>query len=480
MHYTQNRLFVAIGLLGLLFPAWSAAHQKHPLGPGLLDASGAAHDPSSPGASSDLRWWKGNLHTHTLWSDGNDYPEMVVDWYKENGYHFLGLSDHNILSHGQKWVSLEHRRAAAQALPRYIERFGEAWVEVREVDESLREKLAPLPDSGPTHSFEARRPPDEQLQDGAKVVRLKPLEEFRHLFEEPDRFLMIQSVEVNDARVVHINQTNILEYIPAQGGRSTLEIMQNNVDAVFEQRQRTGRPMFPHINHPNFAWAITGEELAAVERVRFFEVYNGHRSVRNYGDDIHVGLDRMWDIVLTLRLDQLDLGVIYGLAVDDAHDHQGRTNQHSSPGRGWVMVRAAFLTPEHIIAAMERGDFYSSTGVTINDVRFDGSRYELEIEPEEGVTYVTQFIGTRSGYDPSSEPVRDEEGNPLNVTRRYSDDIGGVLAEVEGIHPGYELSGDEIYVRAKVISSKVKENPYQEGEKEMAWTQPIVPAAVDR
>ena len=34
------------------------------------------------------RWWKGNLHTHSYWSDGDDYPEMIADWYKTNGYHF--------------------------------------------------------------------------------------------------------------------------------------------------------------------------------------------------------------------------------------------------------------------------------------------------------------------------------------------------------------------------------------------------------
>src|SRR5687768_2391459 len=52
----------------------------------------AAH--SRPGA---LQWWKGNLHTHSLWSDGDDYPEMIVDWYKQHGYQFLALSDHNVL-----------------------------------------------------------------------------------------------------------------------------------------------------------------------------------------------------------------------------------------------------------------------------------------------------------------------------------------------------------------------------------------------
>src|ERR1044071_4135108 len=51
-------------------------------------------------------WWKGNLHTHTLWSDGDDYPEMVVEWYKTNGYHFLVLSDHNITQEGEKWTPI--------------------------------------------------------------------------------------------------------------------------------------------------------------------------------------------------------------------------------------------------------------------------------------------------------------------------------------------------------------------------------------
>ena len=37
---------------------------------------------SSSGPSAEARWFKGNLHTHSLWSDGDDYPEMIADWYK--------------------------------------------------------------------------------------------------------------------------------------------------------------------------------------------------------------------------------------------------------------------------------------------------------------------------------------------------------------------------------------------------------------
>ena len=32
--------------------------------------------------AEEARWWKGNLHTHSLWSDGDDYPEMIADWYR--------------------------------------------------------------------------------------------------------------------------------------------------------------------------------------------------------------------------------------------------------------------------------------------------------------------------------------------------------------------------------------------------------------
>ena len=49
------------------------------------------------GDRSAWRWYKGNTHTHTLESDGDSTPEEVTRWYQERGYHFLVLSDHNVL-----------------------------------------------------------------------------------------------------------------------------------------------------------------------------------------------------------------------------------------------------------------------------------------------------------------------------------------------------------------------------------------------
>jgi hypothetical protein len=288
---------------------------------------------------------------------------------------------------------------------------------------------------------------------------------------------LISSEEITDGyqlKPVHVNATNIRDLIKPQGGDTVLAVIQNNVNAVLQQRDHTGRPMFPHVNHPNFGWAITAEDLMQVVGERFFEVYNGHPLVRNEGDETHASTELIWDIVLTRRLTELNLGPLYALAVDDAHNYYDRGPQKSNPGRGWVMVRAAQLTPEDLIGAMEAGEFYATSGVRLKDVQRSKRRYEIIIEPEEGVSYTTQFIGTRKGFDRKSDPVVSTNGEFLAVTRRYSSDIGKVFAEAKGNSPSYKLKGDEIYVRAKVISSKLKVNPYAKDEVEVAWTQPIV------
>jgi hypothetical protein len=407
----------------------------------LLHTAAAEESPS--------RWWKGNLHTHSLWSDGDEYPEMIADWYKTHGYNFLALSDHNILSDHENWISVAKSRGGAAAFDNYLHRFGSKWVEQRETL-------------------------------GDREVRLKMLSEFRGQFEEPDRFLMVQSEEVTGRYLtapIHINATNLREKIEPQEGSSVVDVMQKTVNAVLEQRQRTGVPMFPHINHPNFGWGITAEELMQLDGERFFEVYNGHPMVHNEGDDKHAGVDRVWDIVLTERLAELGKPMLFGLANDDSHQYHNEPNKLSHPGRGWIMVRAAKLTVENLITAMEAGDFYASSGITLKEVRRDKGQLSLEIDAEPGVTYTTEFIGTRQGYDRTNTQVFGDAGETLRVTRQYSKDIGTVLATVQGTSACYTLKGDEIYVRANVISTKPKADPYRQGEFEQAWTQPVVPRA---
>ncbi len=132
------------------------------------------------------------------------------------------------------------------------------------------------------------------------------------------------------------------------------------------------------------------------------------------------------------------------------------------------------MTPERVIEALETG---SSTGVTIRHLESEAKKgLSIIIEPEKDVEYVIKFIGTRYGYDPNRKRRLDEEGNPMErVTKQYCADIGEILKIVEGIKATYKFDGDEIYVRAKIISSQLKDNPFTEGEREKAWVQPVVP-----
>ena len=45
-----------------------------------------------------MPWLRGNLHTHTTNSDGDSDPDVVVAWYRDAGYDFLALTDHDFLT----------------------------------------------------------------------------------------------------------------------------------------------------------------------------------------------------------------------------------------------------------------------------------------------------------------------------------------------------------------------------------------------
>ncbi|GAA5220023.1 hypothetical protein GCM10025777_06530 [Membranihabitans marinus] len=373
---------------------------------------------------STQNWYKGNLHAHSLWSDGDDFPEMIMDWYKRNDYEFAVLSDHNILAEVDKWITIGDNKGRQQAYEKYKMAFDSTWIQTR------RDSL-------------------DRIE-----VKLKMLSEYRGLYEEADSFLIIKAEEItdyHDGKHIHVNATNIQELIPAQGGDNVSDILQNNIDAVNEQRERLGVPMIPHINHPNFYWSINAEDIKKLDGERFFEVYNGHPAVFNFGDETHPGMGEMWDDIQTAYLTN-DKPMMYGLATDDSHRYHNMEVGLSNPGRGWVRVGADNLTANAIVEALERGDFYSSSGVELKSISNSNGKLAFTIDPEEGVEYKIQFIGTK----------KSDLGQP-----------GVVFEEVSGTEASYHLKQDDLYVRAVIISNKIKENPFQEGETEMAWIQPI-------
>jgi hypothetical protein len=342
---------------------------------------------------------------------------------------------------------------------RYLTRFGPNWVESRGQSEG----------------------------GGPMEVRLKPLGEFRSLFEERGTFLMIPGEEITNRfaftgddgkeknRPIHLNATNIVELIQPQPGATISEMIDNNLKAVHEQQARTGQEMLPHLNHPNFQYAVTAEDVAHAVSDHFFEIWNGHPGINYPGDDQHAPMEKLWDVANTIRLAKLNAPPLYGLGTDDSHHYNTEGMSRSIPGRGWIMVRARHLTPESLIRAIKSADFYASSGVTLGDVRYDAAskKVAIDIQPEEGVTYKTAFVGTPIKHDLSSTPVTDKNGKPVHATGRYKDEIGKTFATVDGTKPTYTLTGEELYVRAVVTSTKPHPRPVINGQTEQAWTQPV-------
>ncbi|HAW94886.1 MAG TPA: histidinol-phosphatase, partial [Phycisphaerales bacterium] len=93
----------------------------------------------------DTRWYRGNTHTHTLWSDGDAPPEHAVKWYVDNDYDFLVLSDHNVMQEGERWFAITADGRLTPAKTEALEAdFGADWVETRTTEEATEMRLRTL------------------------------------------------------------------------------------------------------------------------------------------------------------------------------------------------------------------------------------------------------------------------------------------------------------------------------------------------
>ena len=105
---------------------------------------------------------------------------------------------------------------------------------------------------------------------------------------------------------------------------------------------------------------------------------------------------------------------------------------------GWRYVRRTWRLARSL-DALERGDFYASTGVELTDYQATARQVTVTVKETAFSKYRIQFIGKG----------------------------GRVLREVTEPSATYEIRGDEGYVRARVLESNGR----------LAWCQPIMVSA---
>ena len=336
------------------------------LAPAALEAQGTPQRP--------LQWYRGNTHAHTLESDGDSPPLEVARWYRERGYQFTFVTDHE------------------------------------------------------------------------KVTDVAPL---NAALGEPGKFLVIAGQEVTQIladsthpdgrRQGHVNSLLPTRVVMPQGGPSLAESYRRNLAAI------VAAGGLPQVNHPNWRWSTRPADMLALPDSTLFELWNGHPGINNLGGATGDGAgatrslstDALWDTLLTRGK------LVWGVGSDDSHTFTKPWDASlARPGQAWVVVRADTLTPAAIVRALHRGEFYSSTGVTLADYRADRGGVALVIaapfgsSPRDDTRFATEFVGRG----------------------------GRVLATVHGREPSYSVRGDEGYVRARVVDSMGRR----------AWTQPVM------
>lgn len=406
------------------------------------------------------KWYKGNLHAHTLVSDGRAFPVEAALLYRDIGYDFLMFSDHNQVHDCENWVT-EKNHKRRRFSKRRAKRFAV--------------------------KYPAFKPQTRIEADGTTAWRYGPFEETAKAVNCPGRFLLMSGCEYNDSVSNGYNlHCNVINTFKAHKKKRCADIMASfrNMYSSYE-RLASGEDALFMVNHP-FYWFYDVDPLilSDYDHVRFCEIVNEGVSLpfKKFPAGAY-DADKLWDFALAKRALR-GAPPLFATGTDDTHSYDNLykevAGERSTYGNhAFVAVAARDLTPSEIVAAMRRGDFYASTGVELADVQAEGGKLSVEVAKAEGRDCRILFYGTKRGakldYCPGEERLITEFAAELEAKRqipayvgtkrriaKLPADAGIVFQETKGLKASYTLKDDDLYVRAKVISGNAE-----------AWTQPL-------
>ena len=452
----------------------------------LFAAAGCMTRPPACGRNGG-RWYKGNLHCHSYWSDGRAFPDQAIRSYRDAGYDFCAVTDHNRLGESRDfWRKVEPDEGGWPPLVcrRNFELYRKEfpWAESRE-------------------------------SNGVTEVRLQTMSELIGRYSVPGRFLVMRGMEITrygaDVRHMHMNYVNLDGAVPGSEEEQLVQAVPDGLDSARSIRHARKQvavlakslgnpPRICFLNHPHWRYYdVVAQDIIDNPEVRFFEVCNNGSDfapVIPLPDD---GLynDRLWDAVNAVR-SRAGEPLLYAVANDDCHFYPcTRTKKTCTFGESYTVVRAEELTPAALFAAMDRGDFYASCGVDLEDIWFDGRTLGVSVPAKKDVAHTVRFIVTKRGANlgvvQTVSIPRVSEGDlarrPPRTVPVYSPDVGATAKSVVGgkgerLVCEYSLAADDLYVRARIESDE-RAPYYAFGGKgamhpkvAMAWTQPYAKA----
>ena len=212
-------------------------------------------------------------------------------------------------------------------------------------------------------------------------VRLSLEETQAELMAERRNLLLIPGEELTAwwqgperVHALHVGGIDTPRTLGASSGETVADTLQAMIDRVVEAGG------MPSLNHPNFWDSIGWRDMAGLERLTHFEVFNGHPRAFNSGTERLPSMDAVWDILLSTGRR------LYGVAVDDAHHFQSWGSEFSNPGRGWVSMLAERRKSE-IMACLREGRYYASTGPAL-DVALVGGEMVVRCAEDSRIDFI--------------------------------------------------------------------------------------------
>ncbi len=159
---------------------------------------------------------------------------------------------------------------------------------------------------------------------------------------------------------------------------------------------------FVAIAHP--AWyGLTLADARSLDAAHAVEVYNTGCEVESERGD-------SWELTDVL----LNQGHrLLACATDDAHFHGWR-----DAFGGWVLIRAASLDPDALLAALHAGHFYSSQGPEIHDIAIDGDQLRVSCSPVRSIHLQAQGSFSRFTFSDDGAALQ-EARFTLPTQRRF-------------------------------------------------------------
>lgn len=146
---------------------------------------------------------------------------------------------------------------------------------------------------------------------------------------------------------------------------------------------------FAVVNHPNWQRMFdhcTIQQLTEWTGFAGMEIYNG--TIGRLDGSPYA--TNKWDILLSQGRR------VWGFANDDSH------LASEDVGLGWNMVYARERSAQAILASLQSGNFYASTGVTITGITVDQNRIKISTRDAERIVAIMQ-VGRRFAQVDSTE-----------------------------------------------------------------------------